>query len=62
MNGNFSVDNVVYLGHDNKDISLVMADGTILGDGITYYHVIRKLNDKFVRVNKNTIVMIFNLI
>ena len=56
MNADFSIDSVVYISHDNKGVTLNMSDGTSFSDNITYYHVIRMLGEKFVRVNKNTIV------
>lgn len=56
MAADISMDNVVCITHDNKSVSLIMSDGSLLENTVTYYHIIRMMNDKFVRVNKNTIV------
>lgn len=56
MTEDICVDNVVCITHDSKSVRLVMADGKFLDDTVTYYHIIRLITDKFVRVNKNTIV------
>ena len=56
MAEDFSVDNVVCITHDNKSVSLFLADGKRLDNTVTYYHIIRIIGDKFVRVNKNIIV------
>ena len=56
MKESFSVENVVYVSHDGKSVQLFMSNGSFFPDNITYYHVIRMLNDDFVRVNKNVIV------
>lgn len=56
MTADISIDNVVCITHDNKSVSLIMSDGSLLENTVTYYYILRLINDKFVRVNKNTIV------
>lgn len=56
MTADICIDNVVCITHDNKSVRLVMADGALLDNTVTYYHIIRLISDQFVRVNKNTIV------
>lgn len=56
MKEDFPVEDVVYVIHDEKSVRLFMADGSFFPESIAYYHVIKMLNDKFVRVNKNVIV------
>ena len=56
MTADICMDNVVCITHDNKSVQVVLIDGGLLENTVTYYHIIRLVNDKFVRVNKNTIV------
>ena len=56
MNAVFSVDDIVYINHENKQLEMFMADGNLFPEDITYYRVKLMLNDAFVRVNKSVIV------
>ncbi len=56
MKKELSVENVVYVKHDEKSVQIYMSDGTFFSDDIAYYRVVRMLTDTFIRVNKNVII------
>jgi len=56
MTAEVLADNVVSVTHDTKNVTVVMSDGKQLYNEISYYSILRIINDCFVRVNKNSIV------
>ena len=56
MNTVFSVDDIVYIDHESKNLKMYMADGNFFPEDITYYRVKLMLNENFVRINKTVIV------
>lgn len=56
MKTDFVIEDVVYISHDAKNVSLQMVSGETISENIAYYHIVSMITDKFVRVNKNTIV------
>lgn len=56
MTAEVLADDVVSIIHDAKNTTVIMSDGKHLFNEISYYSILRVINESFVRVNKNAIV------